>query len=170
MYKKCTSNSYIYTKNVQPVQNLYKVQTKNGLKLEMYVFCTYKQCTNCTKPIQVANWNGLCMFFVHINNVQTIRNLHNYLTEKIFVCFLYYKQCTNYKKCVQMLIKSYMLLLMYVLLFYVYKTSRLLTLRIFASITIPSSVLFCNFVKCQDQSCHTKKDSQMNLYYRFIYY
>ena len=55
MYKKCTSNSYIYTKNVQPVQNLYKVQTKNGLNLEMYVFCTYKQCTNCTKPIQVAN-------------------------------------------------------------------------------------------------------------------
>ena len=69
-----------------------------------------------------------------------------------------------------MLIKSYMLLLMYVLLFYVYKTSRLLTLRIFASITIPSSVLLCNFIKCQDQSCHTKKDSQMNLYYRFIYY
>ena len=39
MYKKGTSNSYIYTKNVQTVQNLYKVQTKNGLKLEMYVFC-----------------------------------------------------------------------------------------------------------------------------------
>ena len=38
MYKKCTSNSYIYTKNIQTVQNLYKVQTKNGLKLEMYVF------------------------------------------------------------------------------------------------------------------------------------
>ena len=30
------------TKNVQTVQNLYKVQTKNDLKLEMYVFCTYK--------------------------------------------------------------------------------------------------------------------------------
>ena len=30
------------TKNVQIVQNLYKVQTKNGLKLEMHVFCTYK--------------------------------------------------------------------------------------------------------------------------------
>ena len=39
MYKKGTSNSYIYTKNVQTAQNLYKVQTKNGLKLEMYVFC-----------------------------------------------------------------------------------------------------------------------------------
>ena len=29
-------------KNVQTVQNLYTVQTKNGLKLEMYVFCSYK--------------------------------------------------------------------------------------------------------------------------------
>ena len=42
MCKKCTSNSYIYTKIVETVQNLYKVQTKNSLKLEMYVFCTYK--------------------------------------------------------------------------------------------------------------------------------
>ena len=45
MYKKCTSNSHIYTKNVPTVQNLYKVKTKNGLKLEMYVFCTCKQCS-----------------------------------------------------------------------------------------------------------------------------
>ena len=30
------------TKNVQTVHNLYKAQTKNDLKLEMYVFCTYK--------------------------------------------------------------------------------------------------------------------------------
>ena len=41
MYEKCTSNSQINTKNVQTVQNLYKVQTKNSLKLEMDVFCTY---------------------------------------------------------------------------------------------------------------------------------
>ena len=34
MYKKCTWNSYFYTKNVQTVQNLYKVQTKSDLKLE----------------------------------------------------------------------------------------------------------------------------------------
>ena len=38
MYKKCTSNSYIYTKNVQTVKNLYKVPTKNGSKLEMLCF------------------------------------------------------------------------------------------------------------------------------------
>ena len=36
MYKKCTQNSYIYTKNVQTVQNLYEIQTKNGLRLEMF--------------------------------------------------------------------------------------------------------------------------------------
>ena len=51
MYKKCTSNSYIHTKNVQTVENLDKVQTEKSLKLEMYVHCTYKQCTNYTKPI-----------------------------------------------------------------------------------------------------------------------
>ena len=38
MYKKCISNSYIHTKNVQTVQNLYKVQTEKSLKVEMYVF------------------------------------------------------------------------------------------------------------------------------------
>ena len=27
IYKKCTSDSYIYTKNVRTIQNLYKVQT-----------------------------------------------------------------------------------------------------------------------------------------------
>ena len=60
MYRKCMSNSNISTKNVQTIQNLYKVlvlvlvQTKNGLKLEMYVFC-----------IQT------------MNNVQTIQNLYN---------------------------------------------------------------------------------------------
>ena len=43
---KILYNNYIYTKKIQTVQNLYKVQTKNGLKLEMYVFCTYKQCTD----------------------------------------------------------------------------------------------------------------------------
>ena len=37
------------------IQNLYKVQTESSLKLEMYVFCTYKQCTNYTKPIQLPN-------------------------------------------------------------------------------------------------------------------
>ena len=45
----------ICTKNVQTVKNLYKVQTKNSLKIKMYVFCTYKQCTKYTKPIQLAN-------------------------------------------------------------------------------------------------------------------
>ena len=50
MYEKCTSNSYIYTENIQTVQNLHKVQTFR-LKTpwnskSRYVF--YKQCT---KPI-----------------------------------------------------------------------------------------------------------------------
>ena len=102
MSKKCTWNSYIYTKNVQTVQNLYKFQTKNGLKLEIYVFCTNKQCTNFTKPIQIANWNGLCMFFIHTNNVQTIQNLYNYLTEAVFFKFFVH---TNNVKTIRIVYK-----------------------------------------------------------------
>ena len=63
MYKKCTTNFYIYTKNAQTVQNLYKVQTKNDLKLEMYVFFTYKHCKNYT-------------YTVHTHSVQTIQNVY----------------------------------------------------------------------------------------------
>ena len=75
MYKKCKLNSFIYTKK-QAVQNLYKVQTKKGLKLEMHIFCIYKQCTSYTKSIQIANWNDQCMFFVHAHNVQTMQNAY----------------------------------------------------------------------------------------------
>ena len=46
LYKKCTKCRYT---------KLYKVQTKKDLKLEMYVFCTYKHCTNYTKCIQNIN-------------------------------------------------------------------------------------------------------------------
>ena len=53
---ECTKNVYqtpthqYIQKMCKTVQNLYKVQTKNSLKLEMYVFCIYKKCTNYTKP------------------------------------------------------------------------------------------------------------------------
>ena len=75
MNKRYTYNSYIHTKNVQTVQNLYKVQTEKSFKLEMYAF-------------------------VCINNVKTIQNLQN-LTETAFVCFCIYTQCTNHTKCIQ---------------------------------------------------------------------
>ena len=85
MYKKCTSNSYIYTKNAQTVQNLHKVQTKNGLKLEMYVFIhSYKQCTNYTYKTYTTSE----------------------LKRPLYV-FCSHTQCTNYTKCIHMLIESY---------------------------------------------------------------
>ena len=130
-------------KNVQTVQNLYNIQTKNSLKLEICVFCTYKQCTNYIKPIQPANWNRFCMIFAHTHNVQTIQNV--------------YKCQSNH---------IYMQPLMFVFL-YIQKP-YILYFWIFASTTIPSSVLLCNFVKFQDQSSHIQKGSQMNLYNRFI--
>ena len=55
MYKECTSTFYIYTKNVQTVQNLYKVQTERACNLKCMFFSTCKQYANYTKPIQLAN-------------------------------------------------------------------------------------------------------------------
>ena len=65
MYKKCTSNLYTYTKdmetilkrasnlkcmlfvNTKNVQTRYtKPYTASSLKLSLYVFFTYTQCTN----------------------------------------------------------------------------------------------------------------------------
>ena len=55
MYKKCTSNSYTYTKYVQIVQNLYKVQNKNNLKLEMFVFLYIQRMYKLYKTYKIAN-------------------------------------------------------------------------------------------------------------------
>ena len=139
MYKKYTSNSYIYTKKIYKLQNLYKVQTKNGFKLEMFVFCT-----NSTKPIQFKQQ-----------------------PETAFVCFLYtetmhklYKTYTNVNWIIYSATDVW---------FFVYaKTPHSLLLKFTSTIMVPSSVLFCNFGKCQDQSFYFQKGSQMNLYYRFI--
>ena len=62
MYKKYTSNSYIYTKNVHTVQNLYiqSSYNKKDLKLEVYVLL-YIQIMYKLYKIQLGNWNGLCI-------------------------------------------------------------------------------------------------------------
>ena len=63
MYHKCTSNSYVYTKNVQ---------TKNGLKLEMYVFCI---CILMYKPYKTYRTSELKqLLYEHIHNVQKTQN------------------------------------------------------------------------------------------------
>ena len=63
MYQKCTSNSYIYTKNVQ---------TKNGLKLEVYVFCI---CILMYKPYKTYRASELKqLLYEHIHNVQNTQN------------------------------------------------------------------------------------------------
>ena len=63
MYQKCTSNSYTYTKNVQ---------TKNGLKLEMYVFCI---CILMYKPYKTYRTSELKqLLYEHIHNVQNTQN------------------------------------------------------------------------------------------------
>ena len=64
-----------------------------------------------------------------------------------------------------MLIES-MWLPMYV--FCIYKNPTSFTFRIFTLTTAPSSILFCNFAKLQDQSFHIQKGAKMNLYYRFV--
>ena len=63
MYQKCTSNSYTYTKNVQ---------TKNGLKLEMYDFCI---CILMYKPYKTYRTSELKqLLYEHIHNVQKTQN------------------------------------------------------------------------------------------------
>ena len=52
LHKKCTN-----------CRNLYKVQAEKSLKIEIYVFCMYKQCKNYGKPIQLANRNCPCRCF-----------------------------------------------------------------------------------------------------------
>ena len=64
-----------------------------------------------------------------------------------------------------MLTESYMRLPMYG--FCMYKNLTFFAFRIFASTMMPSSVLFCNFVKLQDQPFHIQRSSQMSLFYRF---
>ena len=80
------------------------------------------------------------MFFVHTNNVQTTENVY----------------------------KSDIYAAADVAMLFIYKTSTFFTFRIFAPITTPSSILFHNFVKVQDQSFYTQKDLQLNLYDGFI--
>ena len=75
------------------------------------------------------------MFCVHAKNVQAIQNVYKRESNQICSCWC---------------------------MFYVHKTSTLSTFWIFATITTPSSVIFCNFVKIQDQSFHNQKDSLIN--------
>ena len=133
------------------MQNLFTVQSKNGLKLEMYGFCTYKQCTNYTKPIPLKR---LCMFFVHRNNIKTKQNLYNELTEMAFLCLLY-KINTNLNWIIYVAADVYTKTL-HSLLFKLSHQQR------------NGAILFCNFVKFQDQSFHIQKGSEMNLYNKFI--
>ena len=51
---ECTKNVHQIPSYIQE-NKWYKVQTKNDLKFEMYAFCTYKQSTNYTKSIKLAN-------------------------------------------------------------------------------------------------------------------
>ena len=78
--------------NVQKMYKLYKTCTKFKLKVTWnlkHVFCTYKQCTNNTKPIQLANWNSLwnsqCTNYTY--KMYTNVNWIMYATAN--VCFLY---------------------------------------------------------------------------------
>ena len=87
MYKKCTSNSYIYTKKFTNYKKLE--QSSNQKQIEtwnvcfLYIQTMYKLYKNLY--IQLANWNSFCMFFVHTNNVQTIQNLYNWNSLCMFI-------------------------------------------------------------------------------------
>ena len=86
-------------KNVQTVENLFKVQTKNGFKLEMYVFCTYTQCTNYTKCIQMliesCMWLLMYAFCIYKNPTPShlsCKKFDHKFTQAPFGRYLSYKK------------------------------------------------------------------------------
>ena len=82
---------FVYTKVVQTVQNLYKVQIERSLKLEMYVFCTCKQCANYAVPIQLV-----C--FLYIQTTHKLYRMYTNVNRIIYgaadVYLFIYKNCT----------------------------------------------------------------------------
>ena len=87
----------MYTKIAQ-IKILYDNEcTKNVHQIPTYIQKIYKLYKTWTKLRPKTAWNLKFMFFVHTNNVQTIQNLYNYLTETAFVCFL----------CIQIMCKLY---------------------------------------------------------------
>ena len=63
--------------------------TKKVHQIPAYIQKIYKLDKSYTKLRLKTSWNLKCMFFVHTNNVQTIKNLYNQLTETAFICLLY---------------------------------------------------------------------------------
>ena len=66
---ECTRNVHQFPTYMQKMYKLYK--TKNSLKLEMYVFCTYTQCMNYTKYIHMLiksyMWLSMYVFCIYEN-------------------------------------------------------------------------------------------------------
>ena len=143
----------LYTKIVQ-IKTLYDNEcTRNIHQIPTYIqkYTNYKTCTKF-RPKTASNLK--CLVFV-----QTVQNQYNSssnLKQPLYV-FCTQKQCTNYIKRIQMLIESYILLLMFVFCISYAKTPHSLLLKFYFSIMVPSSVLFCNFGKCQDQSFYFQK-------------
>ena len=118
--KKCKLNSHAYLKNVATkctklVATKVKLKTAWNLKCSYALFaCLQTEYTNyTTKLLQLANWNGLSSYV-----------------------FCTCTQCTNYAKCIQMLIESDMWLLMpdvAIQKLYLYKNPTFFIFRIFAS-------------------------------------
>ena len=78
----------------------------------------YKKCTNFTKLVESLDQKPLETWNVCFLYIQTTYKLYktyktSSLKQPLYV-FCTYKQCTNYTKFIQMLIKSYTLLPMYV--------------------------------------------------------
>ena len=79
-----------------------------------------------------------------------------------FVCFCTYKQCTNYTKCLQILIESYMLLMRYVF------SIQNLYILYFSNFCVNMDAIFRSISQLCKISGIFVEDSHINLYYRFI--
>ena len=125
----------LYTKIVQ-IKTLYDNEcTRNIHQIPTYIQKKYTNYKTCTKFRPKTASNLKCLFFV-----QTVQNQYNSssnLKQPLYV-FCTQKQCTNYIKRIQMLIESYILLLMYV--FCICKDPTFFTFEIYIN---NNGAIFC---------------------------
>ena len=104
--------------------NFYKIYTKCVQELyktpNLYIFCAqrlYKSKFCIIMNVRKCTSN----FYIYGKIVQPVRKLYEARTKNRLKLKMYvlctYKKCANYTKCIQMLMESHMLLLMYFLLY-----------------------------------------------------
>ena len=118
---------------------------KNVHQIPTYIQKMNKLHKNCANFRLKTAWNLKYMIFIH--KIQTMYKLYKTYTnsslKQSFYVFCTYRLYANYTKCIQMLIESYTLLLMYAFL-HLEKPYYILC---FSNFRINNDAIFCSFSK-----------------------